>query len=202
MYVKLCTLQQLLQLESHSYGKQVTLDMPTTNQSHVERLEGVPTLPLPLVNAKLTQVTFATKATPPLMGKSLSSGTNFLLSKPRASSFNVSTDNDLAVDKALSSQSTDDLNIKVLGSNFTDLSEHLKAVESQSHTSSANLIIGAQDYDPSKSDASIVEWEELEMQAASGCQGVPRENFSPATLVMNETTDNSRMPHCVVNGQC
>ena len=71
----------------------------------------------------------------------------------------------------------------------------------KSNTSSTNLIIGAQDYDPLRSGTSAREWEELEMRAATGCQGVLRENFTPSTLVMDPTTDNSKMPHCVVNGK-
>lgn len=78
----------------------------------------------------------------------------------------------------------------------------MKTVESQSHALLTNLIIGAQDYDPSRSSASVDEWEKLEMRAAVGSQGVPRENFSPSTLVMDHTTDNSKMTHCVINGEC
>ena len=76
----------------------------------------------------------------------------------------------------------------------------MKSLDSKSHTSSVNLIIGAQDYDSSKSDLTPDEWEELEMKAASGCQGVPRENFTSSTLVMDCSTDNSSMPLCVING--
>ena len=197
--------QQLLQHESSSYGDQVTLDMPTTSHSHIERLQDVPTLPLPLVNSRLTRVTFATKATPsPLKGKPLlSAGGNAIsLAKPRASSFNVSTtDNNLTKLKNLhtNSQSSEDLN--TTEASLIGIGEHLKNIETQSHTSSMNLIIGAQDYDPSRSGATANEWEELEMRAATGCQGVQRENFTPSTLVMDCTTDNSKMPHCVVNGK-
>ena len=198
--------QQLLQHESSSYGDQVTLDTPTTSHSHMERLQDVPTLPLPLVNSRLTRVTFATKATPPpLKGKpllSVGSGNAITLSKPRASSFNVSTtDNNMAKLKNLhaNSQSSEDLN--TAEANFVGIGERLKKIETQIHTSSINLIIGAQDYDPSRSGANANEWEELEMRAATGCQGVQRENFTPSTLVMDCTTDNSKMPHCVVNGK-
>ena len=198
--------QQLLQHESSSYGDQVTLDTPTTCHSHIDRLQDVPTLPLPLVNSRLTRVTFATKATPPpLKGKPLLSvggGGNVLsLAKPRASSFNVSTtDNNVMKLKNLhaNSQSSEDLN--TTKGNFVSIGERLKSIETQSHTSLMNLIIGAHDYDPSRSGAMANEWEELEMRAATGCQGVQRENFTPSTLVMDCTTDNSKMPHCVVNG--
>ena len=179
--------------------------MPTTSHSHIERLQDVPTLPLPLVNSRLTRVTFATKATPPpLKGKPLlpGGGNVISLAKPRASSFNVSaTDNNMTKLKNLhtNSQSSEDLN--TAEANLIGIGEHLKSIETQSHTSSMNLIIGAQDYDPSRSGATANEWEELEMRAATGCQGVQRENFTPSTLVMDCTTDNSKMPHCVVNGK-
>ena len=186
-------------LESYSYGEQVTLDTPTTSQSHVNRLQSVPTLPLPIVNSRLTRVTFATKATPPFAGKSLLPGSS---AKPRASSFNVPADKNVGINnKGSTSKSTEDLNFNVSGSKFLDLGEYLETVESQSHTLLTNLIIGAQDYDSSRSNASVDEWEELEMRAAIGSQGVPRENFSPSTLVMDHTTDNSKMPHCVINGE-
>ena len=97
------------------------------------------------------------------------------------------------------SQSSEDLN--VTGAKLIGIGEHLKTIETQSHAASTNLIIGAQDYDPSRSGASINEWEKLEMRAATGCQGVHRENFTASTLVMDCTTDNSKMPHCVVNGK-
>ena len=151
-------------------------------------------------------MTFATKATPPpLKGKPLlsgSGGNRITLAKPRASSFNVSTtDNNTAKLKTLhaNSQSSEDLNIAE--ANLIGIGEHLKNIATQSHTSSMNLIIGAQDYDPLRSGASADEWEKLEMRAATGCQGVQRENFIPSTLVMDCTTDNSKMPHCVVNGK-
>ena len=203
-------LQQLLQHESSSYGDQVTLDTPTTCHSHIERLQDVPTLPLPLVNSRLTRVTFATKATPPpLKGKSLLSGgggggNTLSLAKPRASSFNVSTTDNKNVTNLknlhTNSQSSEDLN--TVEANLIGIGEHLRSIETQSHHSlSMNLIIGAQDYDPSRSGATANEWEELEMRAATGCEGVQRENFTPSTLVMDCTTDNSKMPNCVVNGE-
>ena len=189
-------------MESYSCSDQVTLDTPTTSQSHVDRLSDVPTLPLPLVKSQLTRVTFATKATPPAMGKSLLPAVNITsFSKPRASSFNVSTDHDFDKSKRLSSQSSEDLNFNLSRAKVTDIGAHLRTIASQSQTSSVNLIVGAQDYDPSRGGASTAEWEELEKKAASGCQGVSRENFAPSTLVMDSTTDNSKMPHCVVNGK-
>ena len=98
------------------------------------------------------------------------------------------------------SQSSEDLNI--VEANLIGIGEHLRSIETQSqHSSSMNLIIGAQDYDPSRSGATANEWEELEMRAATGCEGVQRENFTPSTLVMDCTTDNSKMPNCVVNGE-
>lgn len=205
MMIFFLLIQQLLQHESSSYGDQVTLDTPTTCHSHIDRLQDVPTLPLPLVNSRLTRVTFATKATPPpLKGKPLLSGGggNVLsLAKPRASSFNVSAaDNNVKLKNLhANSQSSEDLN--TVEANLMGIGERLKSIESQSHTSSMNLIIGAQDYDPSRSGATANEWEELEMRAATGCQGVQRENFTPSTLVMDCTTDNSKMPHCVINGK-
>ena len=81
------------------------------------------------------------------------------------------------------------------------IGEHLKIIETQSHASSMNLIIGAQGCDPSRSGASINEWEELEMRSTASCQGILHENFTASTLVMDCTTNNSKMPHCVVNGK-
>ena len=206
MIIFIFLLQQLLQHESSSYGDQVTLDTPTTCHSHIERLQDVPTLPLPLVNSRLTRVTFATKATPPpLKGKSLlpggGGGNALSLAKPRASSFNVSTTDNKHVmnlkNLHTNSQSSEDLN--TTEANLISIGERLRSIETQS--SSMNLIIGAQDYDPSRSGATANEWEELEMRAATGCEGVQRENFTPSTLVMDCTTDNSKMPNCVVNGE-
>ena len=193
-------IQQLLRTESYSYGEQVTLDTSTTSQSHIDCVQDVPSLPLPLVNSKLTRVTFATRATPPIKGNSPLSGTNLSLTKPRASSFNVPTSKDMAKAKSLSSQSTEDLNFTRM--NLAGLGEHLKAIETKNQSSLTNLIVGAQDYDSSRSGTTAAEWEELEMKAAAGCQGVLHENFTPSTLAMDCTTDNSRMPHCVVNGEC
>ena len=77
----------------------------------------------------------------------------------------------------------------------------MNIIETQSLTSSTNLIIGAQGYDPSRSGASVSEWEELEMRSTASCQGVLHENFTASKLVMDCTTDNSKIPHCVVNGK-
>ena len=46
------------------------------------------------------------------------------------------------------------------------------------------------------------EWEELEIRAAAGLGGVLHENFRPSVLMMDENTDNSFTPVCVVNGEC
>ena len=94
---------------------------------------------------------------------------------------------------------TEDLN--VAGAKLIGIGEHLKIIETQSHASLTNLIIGAQGYDPSRSGASINEWEELEMRSTASCQGVLHEKFTASTLVMDCTTDNSKIPHCVVNGK-
>ena len=80
------------------------------------------------------------------------------------------------------------------------IAQHLRRLQ-QSGDSSSHIIIGASDYDPSRSKVSREEWVLLERNAASGLQGVARENFRPSLLVMDHTTDNSHTPFCVINGK-
>ena len=81
------------------------------------------------------------------------------------------------------------------------LGQYLSSKQQQSGSSLTNLIVGASDYDPSKMKAKKDEWEELEIKAAAGVGGVLHENFHPSVLMMDETTDNSSTPFCVVNGE-
>ena len=80
------------------------------------------------------------------------------------------------------------------------IAQHLRCLQ-QSGDSSSRIIIGASDYDPSRSKVSREEWVSLERRAASGLQGVARENFRPSLLVMDHATDNSHTPFCVINGK-
>ena len=64
------------------------------------------------------------------------------------------------------------------------------------------IIIGARDFNPSQIKGDKKEWRELEVIAARGPQGTPRENFQPSGVMMDQTTDNSHAPLCVVNGEC
>ena len=82
------------------------------------------------------------------------------------------------------------------------LGQYLNSKQQQSGSSLTNLIIGASDYDPSKMKATKDEWEELEIKAAAGIGGVLHENFHPTVVMMDETSDNSTTPFCVVNGKC
>ena len=112
-------------------------------------------------------------------------------------------------DRAASNSSSKDSNIleeegevvkRSRSNSGVTIAQHLRRLQ-QIGDSSSHIIIGASDYDPSRSKVSREEWVLLEKNAASGLQGVARENFRPSLLVMDHTTDNSHTPFCVINGK-
>ena len=145
-------------------------------------------LPLPFVRPQLTRVTFATSVTP----ESLEQPANLGKESPgrhRAASTSSNKDSNILEEEGeIVKQSRSNSGVTI--------AQHLQSGDSSSH-----IIIGASDYDPSRSKVSREEWVSLERRAASGLQGVARENFRPSLLVMDHATDNSHTPFCVINGK-
>ena len=160
----------------------------------------VPRLPVPFIAPQLTRVTFATAVSPeslesPLRLEPAKVGGRFTSednSKSRSTSFGSDKDSNVLLEEELQKLSS------------VTIGEHMKK---QLHTSkntsgsSECLIIGASDYDPARLSVSGARWEGLEMRAASGVSGVLHENFTPSTLVVDHSTNNSSMPLCTVNGE-
>jgi len=74
------------------------------------------------------------------------------------------------------------------------LGEYLTSKVQQNH-----LLLGASDYKHDHNGCG--QWEELEVRAAGGLAGSLHENFKPSVLMMDEASDNSDTPVCVVNGE-
>lgn len=83
---------------------------------------------------------------------------------------------------------------------------HLKQLESASRGPYMNVVVGVQDYDPSKGvkggEGGVAQWKELEMQAAVGVQGALHENFVQSVQVMDDDSRNSQMNFTAVKGTC
>lgn len=134
------------------------------------------------------------------------------LSKPRSSSTrgsgrlsSLSTEVDFLADLQVENM----LSSKVRSSSNSDvrtIKQHLHQLESSSRVSSVNMVVGMRDYDPSGGamgqEMGVVQWENLEMQAAVGMRGALQENFVQSVQVMDHLTDNSKMPFTVVKGKC
>ena len=81
---------------------------------------------------------------------------------------------------------------------------YLQQLESSSWGSTSNILVGMQDYDPSRGvnggEEDMVKWAELEMQAAVGMHGALHENFVQSVQVVDHQTHNSQMHFTVVKG--
>ena len=169
----------------------------------------MPVLPLPFANPWLTLVTFATG----ISLQSLESESDPQLTKSRQENVNIyrhRSHSSPTKDGILSPgiQGNRDSNIIAESRNHHECDprsisseEWLKRVKQSKDDSSKQIIIGVSDYDPAKLNTLKEEqWEFLEMKAAAGLRGVPRENFKPSVLAMDQETDNTRTPFCVLNG--
>ena len=200
LYFSLLSLLQQLLESSDEPSPMDQVDLAT--QTHVD---GLPLLPVPFVQSQLTRVTFATAPTKGNLAQPLRLSKNSP-TKPRSSSFNTSSqmlvDSNILVEEMNAKARSTSFNLSPeVSLSSTSLSQHLKQLESTSGSSSNSLIIGASDYDPGRGDSGSKQWEELEMKASVGISGVQHENFQPSTLVMDHSTDNTKMPICVVNGK-
>ena len=152
-----------------------------TSLTSADRVQSVPLLPIPFVNASSTRVILQT-------GISLQR-LQELLSRTETISENGSE-----------KEEREDEAVKPLGG------LRMKALLHQLSGGSSQvpkpLIIGARDFNPSQMKGNTDEWRKLEEIAARGPQGTPRENFQPSGIMMNKDTDNSDIPLCVVNGEC
>lgn len=170
--------QLLLNDTDYCSGQQVKFGEGMTSATSADRVQSVPLLPIPFVNASLTRVVFQT-------GIGLQQLQTLL------------TRNDSALEEERESDET----VRPLGrERMKSLLQQLTNGGSGSHQPKP-LIIGARDFNPSQMKGSMDEWRELEEIAAGGPQGTPRENFMPSGVMMNQNTDNSNVPLCVVNGE-
>lgn len=117
-----------------------------------------------------------------------------------------SSDSSVPNDISPSKSPTDGSVVSNSSKNQLTLGHYISSIEQEQseHTgrSLTNLILGASDYNPVKARATKNEWEALEMAAAAGRGGSLHENFRSSVLMMDNTTDNSTIPFCVVHGEC
>ena len=206
------SLQQLLSSGEASVGEQLSLEQNRTSQTCLERIQNVPVLPLPFVNPQLTRVTFATG----ISLQSLESESDPQLTKSQQGNVNIyrnRSHSSPTKDGILSPGIQDHRDSNVIAESRNHLGFDCRAISSEEwlkrvrqnrgESSSKLVIVGDSDYDPTKLRCSREEqWESLEMRAAAGLRGVPRQNFKPSVLAMDRETENSHMPFCVINGGC
>lgn len=143
-----------------------------------DRVQSVPLLPIPFVNASLTRVVFQTGIGLQQLQKLLT-----------------------RYDGVEEERGNDETVRPLGGGRMKELLQQLIDGGGGSQQPRP-LIIGARDFNPTQMKGSTDEWRELEEIAAGGPQGTPRENFRPSGVMMNQNTDNSDVPLCVVNGEC
>ena len=173
--------QLLLNDTDYCSGQQVKFGEDMTSATSADRVQSVPLLPIPFVSASLTRVVFQTGIDLQQLQRLLTRYDSVLEEEEERGS---------------------DETVRPIGR------ERMKALLQQLSDGGSDsqqpkpLIIGARDFNPSQMKGSMDEWRELEEIAAGGPQGTPRENFMPSRVMMNQNTDNSDIPLCVVNGEC
>lgn len=182
MHVHVCGLhpvQLLLNDTDYCSGQQVKFGEDMTSVTSADKVQSVPLLPIPFVSASLTRVVFQTGIGLQQLQRLLTKYDDSVLEEERGS----------------------DETVRPLGrERMKELLQQLSDGGSESQQPKP-LIIGARDFNPSQMKGSMDEWRELEEIAARGPQGTPRENFMPSGVMMNQNTDNSDIPLCVVNGE-
>ena len=181
-----CFFQLLLSDTDYCAGQQVNLGPESTSLTSADRVQSVPLLPIPFVKSSLTRVIFQTGISSERLRKL--------------------TENSVVEEEEKDEEEEEGRGREVArpigGARMRQILQQL--TESNTITSGRNLkpiMIGARDFNPQTVKGSTEEWRGLEEVAARGPQGTPHENFKPSVVIMDESTDNSRVPHCVVNGK-
>ena len=169
-------------------GQQVNLGLNSTSLTSADRVQSVPLLPIPFVKSSLTRVIFQTGVSSERLCK---------LTK------NYTTEEgEEEEDEDEETERGREVARPIGGARMKQILQQLTESSSNSSSRKINpIIVGARDFNPQTVKGSTEEWRGLEEVAARGPQGTPHENFQPSVVIMNESTDNSRVPHCVVNGE-
>ncbi|CAI8014074.1 Trafficking protein particle complex subunit 8 [Geodia barretti] len=177
----------LLSDTDYCAGQQVNLGPESTSLTSADRVQSVPLLPIPFVKNSLTRVIFQTGISSERLRKL--------------------TENSVVEEEEKDEEEEEEEEGRgrevarpIGGARMRQILQQL--TESNTITSCRNLkpiMIGARDFNPQTVKGSTEEWRGLEEVAARGPQGTPHENFKPSVVIMDESTDNSRVPHCVVN---
>ena len=173
-------------------GQQVNLGPESTSLTSADRVQSVPLLPIPFVKSSLTRVIFQT---------GISSERLRRLTKNSVVE-EEEKDEDEDEEEEEGRGRGREVAKPIGGARMRQILQQLTG--SNTITSSRNLkpiMIGARDFNPQTVKGSTEEWRGLEEVAARGPQGTPHENFQPSVVIMDESTNNSRVPYCVVNGK-
>lgn len=172
----------LLSDSDYCSGQQVKLESDSTSLTSADRVQSVPLLPIPFINSSLTRVVLQTGIGVDTLQHLIAQS-----SKDRVSESNVheSGREGEEVVNSLDKERMRELLLQITN-----------------NSNQNTIIVGARDYNPLQIKGTTDEWRRLEEIAARGPRGTPRENFQPSIVIMDDITDNSKMPHCVVNGKC
>ena len=171
------SLQLLLNDMDYCSGQQVSLGAESTSLTSADRVQSVPLLPIPFINSSLTRVVFQ-------MGVN-SQHLRRLINEATPTETNEGEGQE----------------VRSLGKEkMREILQQLSETDSGSRDPKP-LIIGARDFNLLQMRGSVGDWRGLEELGARGPRGTPRENFQPCVVVMDHGTENSSVPHCVVNGE-
>ena len=178
----------LLSDSDYCSGQQVNLGVGSTSVASANRVQSVPLLPVPFINSSSTRVILQTGVASERLRQ--------LIKAAHPSESDQGGGEQRGGEREFARP--------LSATRIREILQQLLESDTGSTTSredSKPLMIGARDFNLMQMKGSREEWRCLEEVAARGPQGTPRENFQPSVVVMDESTDNSSVPHCVVNGE-
>ena len=173
-------------------GQQVKLRIGSTSLTSADRVQSVPLLPVPFVNSSLTRVVLQTGINSERLPELLASSSD----GPNSGGGEREEGREGEGEGGGEGEGMRPLRRERLRTLLQKL-----LVDASSSQEPKPLIIGARDFEPHQMKGTTAEWRELEEISAGGPRGTPRENFQPSVVVMDQKSDNSHVPHCVMNGE-